>query len=144
MPFFSFILKSQSNKELVNTIKKFHKTTDIEKKYFSKNTQLWKILNNKKNHEHLDYIKIEKRKKLIKIKNNILFCLPPNIGLGDAIEYAFAIKSVVEKTNKFSNYGIAFVGKYVSNRDSYESLNEALIHGGLANRLKVKLHYIDL
>ena len=85
MPFFSFILKSQSNKELVNTIKKFHKTTDIEKKYFSKNTQLWKILNNKKNHEHLDYIKIEKRKKLIKIKNNILFCLPPNIGLGDAI-----------------------------------------------------------
>ena len=112
MPFFSFILKSQSNKELVNTIKKFHKTTDIEKKYFSKNTQLWKILNNKKNHDHLDYIKIEKRKKLIKIKNNILFCLPPNIGLGDAIEYAFAIKSVVEKKNKFSNYGIAFVGKY--------------------------------
>ena len=44
MPFFSFILKSQSNKELVNTIKKFHKTTDIEKKYFSKNTQLWKQL----------------------------------------------------------------------------------------------------
>ena len=112
MPFFSFILKSQSNKELVNTIKKFNKTTDIKKKYFSKNTQLWKILNNKKNHDYLDYIKVEKRKKLLKIKNNILFCLPPNIGLGDAIEYAFAIKSVVEKKNKFSNYGIAFVGKY--------------------------------
>ncbi len=45
--------------------------------------------------------------------------------------------------NPHDQVDIAFVGKYVSNRDSYESLNEALIHGGLANRLKVKLHYID-
>ena len=96
MPFFSFILKSQSNKELVSTIKRFNKNTDINKKYFSKNTELWKILNNKKNHDYLDCIKVEKRKKLTKIKNNILFCPPPNIGLGDAIEYAFAIKSVVD------------------------------------------------
>lgn len=38
---------------------------------------------------------------------------------------------------------IAFIGKYVAHRDSYESLNEALLHGGFANRLKVNLHYID-
>ncbi|MBC8258590.1 MAG: CTP synthase [SAR324 cluster bacterium] len=38
---------------------------------------------------------------------------------------------------------IAFIGKYVAHRDSYESLNEALLHGGIANRLKVNLHYID-
>ena len=51
---------------------------------------------------------------------------------------------LIEKyKNPFDQVDIAFVGKYVSNRDSYESLNEALIHGGLANRLKVKLHYID-
>ena len=45
--------------------------------------------------------------------------------------------------NPHDKVDIAFVGKYVSNRDSYESLNEALLHGGLANRLKVKLHYVD-
>jgi len=45
--------------------------------------------------------------------------------------------------NPHDDVEIAFVGKYVSNRDSYESLNEALIHGGIANRLKVKLHYFD-
>ncbi len=38
---------------------------------------------------------------------------------------------------------IAFVGKYVKQRDSYESLNEALVHGGLANYVKTRLHYVD-
>jgi len=45
--------------------------------------------------------------------------------------------------NPHDKVDIAFIGKYVSNRDSYESLNEALLHGGIANRLKVKLHYFD-
>jgi len=45
--------------------------------------------------------------------------------------------------NPHDEVDIAFIGKYVSNRDSYESLNEALLHGGIANRLKVKLHYFD-
>ena len=45
--------------------------------------------------------------------------------------------------NPHDEVEIAFVGKYVSNRDSYESLNEALIHGGIANLLKVKFHYFD-
>ena len=123
MPFFSFILNSQSNKELVSTIKKFNKNIDINKKYFSKNTNLWKILSNKKNRNSLDYIKAEKRTKLNEINDDILFCLPPNIGLGDAIEYAFAIKSVVEQKNKFSNYGIAFVGKYKIIFEKYFNLN---------------------
>src|SRR4030043_436071 len=38
---------------------------------------------------------------------------------------------------------IAIVGKYVNLKDSYKSLNEALIHGGIANRCKVNLHYVD-
>jgi len=38
---------------------------------------------------------------------------------------------------------IAFVGKYVAQKDTYESLNEALIHGGLGKKLKVNLHYIN-
>lgn len=38
---------------------------------------------------------------------------------------------------------IAIVGKYVNLRDSYKSLHEALIHGGIANRVKVNLRYLD-
>ncbi len=38
---------------------------------------------------------------------------------------------------------IAVVGKYVSLKDSYKSLNEALLHGGIANELKVNLKFID-
>jgi len=38
---------------------------------------------------------------------------------------------------------IGVVGKYVGLPDAYKSLNEALIHGGLANRVKVNIHWID-
>lgn len=38
---------------------------------------------------------------------------------------------------------IAVVGKYVHLRDSYKSLHEALIHGGLANDCRVELDYVD-
>ena len=38
---------------------------------------------------------------------------------------------------------IAVVGKYVGLPDAYKSLNEALIHGGLANRVKVNIKWID-
>ncbi|MBX7198870.1 MAG: CTP synthase [Rhodospirillaceae bacterium] len=38
---------------------------------------------------------------------------------------------------------IAVVGKYVQLKDAYKSLSEALEHGGIANRVKVKLDWID-
>jgi CTP synthase len=38
---------------------------------------------------------------------------------------------------------IAVVGKYVGLQDAYKSLNEALIHGGMANRVKVNIRWID-
>jgi CTP synthase len=38
---------------------------------------------------------------------------------------------------------IAIVGKYTNLTDSYKSLNEALIHGGIANNVKVKLQFIE-
>ncbi len=38
---------------------------------------------------------------------------------------------------------IAVVGKYVNLIESYKSLNEALIHGGLANNAKVCLNYVN-
>ena len=38
---------------------------------------------------------------------------------------------------------IGVVGKYVGLPDAYKSLNEALVHGGLANRVKVNIRWID-
>jgi CTP synthase len=38
---------------------------------------------------------------------------------------------------------IAIVGKYVNLIESYKSLNEALHHGGVANRSKVNLFFVD-
>ncbi len=38
---------------------------------------------------------------------------------------------------------IAIVGKYTNLTDSYKSLNEALIHGGIANKVKVNLKFIE-
>src|SRR5271157_2216365 len=38
---------------------------------------------------------------------------------------------------------IAVVGKYISLLDSYKSLAEALAHGGIANRVRVRLDWLD-
>ncbi len=38
---------------------------------------------------------------------------------------------------------IGVVGKYVGLQDAYKSLNEALVHGGMANRVKVNIKWID-
>jgi len=38
---------------------------------------------------------------------------------------------------------IGVVGKYVGLPDAYKSLNEALVHGGMANRTKVNIRWID-
>jgi CTP synthase len=53
-------------------------------------------------------------------------------------------EEIVKKTkNPTDEVTIAVVGKYVNLRDSYKSLNEALIHGGIANECRVNLDYID-
>ncbi len=38
---------------------------------------------------------------------------------------------------------VGVVGKYVGLQDAYKSLNEALVHGGIANRVKVNVRWID-
>ncbi|MGC6519456.1 MAG: CTP synthase [Candidatus Puniceispirillaceae bacterium] len=45
--------------------------------------------------------------------------------------------------NPDSEVTIAIVGKYTSLQDSYKSLGEALVHGGIANRAKVRIEWID-
>jgi CTP synthase len=38
---------------------------------------------------------------------------------------------------------IGVVGKYVGLQDAYKSLNEALVHGGMANRVRVNIKWLD-
>ena len=38
---------------------------------------------------------------------------------------------------------IGIVGKYVGYQDSYKSLNEALVHGGIAHQVKVNLIWVE-
>src|SRR5665811_2002303 len=50
---------------------------------------------------------------------------------------------VVAKQNPEAVADIGMVGKYVQIRDSYISLNEALMHGGIATRTRVNIHYFE-
>ena len=50
---------------------------------------------------------------------------------------------VTAKQNPEATVDIAMVGKYVQIRDSYISLNEALMHGGIKTRTRVNIHYIE-
>jgi CTP synthase len=50
------------------------------------------------------------------------------------------VRAIKESTREVR---IAVVGKYVELTESYKSLNEALVHGGIANECRVSLDYID-
>ena len=51
------------------------------------------------------------------------------------------ITKIVLNTKKLVN--IAIIGKYVNLKDAYKSLDEALVHGGISNDVKVNLVRID-
>lgn len=52
---------------------------------------------------------------------------------------------IVETLNapKNGSVEIGIVGKYVDLTESYKSVSEALVHGGIANHCRVKLRYVD-
>ena len=53
-------------------------------------------------------------------------------------------QTVVEvKENPEAEVDIAMVGKYVDLRDSYISLSEALLHGGIHTHTRVNIHYFE-
>jgi CTP synthase len=54
-------------------------------------------------------------------------------------------EGIVEKVKnpRHGEVGIGVVGKYVELHESYKSLNEALVHGGIANDARVRLEFID-
>lgn len=104
MPYFSFSIKENLNSNEFDNVKK-----NIT--YFSKNTKLWKLLHSKKMKPMTNFIQFENRTKVSIFKKKILFCVPPSIGLGDAVEYGLAINSI-KKNLFFEKIGIAFVGDY--------------------------------
>ena len=53
-------------------------------------------------------------------------------------------KNITSKVlNPKKDVNIGIIGKYVNFKDAYKSLDEALIHGGISNNLKVNLKRID-
>jgi CTP synthase len=76
-------------------------------------------------------------------------------GLDRAVLSAFGIEpapkpnmarwnAVMERVkNPEGEVTIAIVGKYTGMKDAYKSLHEALMHGGLANRVEVKIDWIE-
>src|SRR6185503_241376 len=50
------------------------------------------------------------------------------------------VKRITEPRRKVT---VGFVGKYVQLVESYKSLNEALLHGGIANDCRVEIKHID-
>jgi len=76
-------------------------------------------------------------------------------GLDDEVLRAFGMEDVIEpgldrwidimdrSANPEGEVTIGVVGKYVGLPDAYKSLHEALVHGGLASRVKVHIKWID-
>lgn len=61
-------------------------------------------------------------------------------GKRDLSQWSKVVDGILSPEGEVS---IGIVGKYVDLADSYKSLNEALIHGGLSNHVKVNLVFID-
>ena len=75
-------------------------------------------------------------------------------GLDDAVLHHFGLTAPKPDMNGWADIvdryqhpegevTIGVVGKYVGLPDAYKSLNEALVHGGMANRVKVNIRWID-
>lgn len=60
---------------------------------------------------------------------------PPNLSRWHTISERIA--------NPDGDVNVAVVGKYTALKDAYKSLAEALVHGGIANRVRVNIIWID-
>ena len=96
---------------LEEPINYFSKQFKPNHKYYSKDISLWKHLNNINKKKQICILSREPRIKITNIGKKILICLPPKFGLGDAIEYSIAIKSLII-SRKFKKIGIAFCSNH--------------------------------
>jgi CTP synthase len=63
-----------------------------------------------------------------------------NAGERDLAKWSDLVETI---KNPDATVTIGIVGKYVELEDSYKSLHEALIHGGVANRLRVQIRWLE-
>ena len=63
-----------------------------------------------------------------------------NASPADLTEWRKVVDALSQLTSEVT---VAIVGKYVDHSDAYKSLNEALIHAGIATHNKVNIIYID-
>ncbi len=67
-----------------------------------------------------------------------------HLGLPETEPRMQAWEDLVDRIeNPVEELNVHVVGKYVGYEDSYKSLNEALYHGGFANRVKVNIHWVE-
>ena len=66
-------------------------------------------------------------------------------GIGDAPEPELSRWEGISEAlhNPEGEVTIGVVGKYTGMKDAYKSLTEALVHGGIANRVKVNIRWLD-
>src|SRR3989442_13512492 len=60
---------------------------------------------------------------------------PPNLREWDAI-----VQKIKHPKHEVS---VALVGKYIGLKESYKSLGEALVHGGIDHETRVTVHWIE-
>jgi CTP synthase len=66
------------------------------------------------------------------------------LGLPDREPNLEPWRQIVDKLhNPTREINIALVGKYVELRESYKSLHESLVHGGIANDARVNIEWVD-
>lgn len=74
------------------------------------------------------------------LDDEVLDCFGLNEGAPDLSSWEKIVKRIKEPEGEVR---IAVVGKYTNLADSYKSLNEALVHGGIANNVTVNIEFIE-
>ncbi len=103
------------------------------------------------------FCNVEKNSVITAIDVESIYEVPLNLhkeGLDDKVIEKLNIWTGAPKLDKWEkivyliknpegNVTIGLTGKYVELKESYKSLHEALVHGGIANNCKVNIKYID-
>ena len=104
------------------------------------------------------FTNVEKRAVIEAVDSDSIYRIPQLLkdqGLDDFILERFGMQGVPKADlsdwsdvidrlfNSTDVVNVAMVGKYVDLIDAYKSVNESLLHAGIRQRVKVKIHHID-
>jgi len=71
----------------------------------------------------------------------VLMLLRQRVGQGDLDAWTKLVQTL---NTPEGHVTIAVAGKYVGVKDAYKSISEALLHGGVANKVKVEIRWVDV